>query len=250
MAATQPDKFERLFEQMSDESITLEDGIPPDDVLAAELSLGLLTGDELAQATRRALIDQTFAGLVEYWDIQFSTLTDDIAPVAPPKGVFKKIKADAYPESPKRIWKNLGIVPAFLCAGAAALTLLVALQFGGYMQPDAVTPTSVARVVAQDNSLVVAAAYVEDSGQLFVERQVGVSAQGRSLELWVIAGDAAPVSLGILATNETIDEIIIPENLRNQMVGATLAISDEPFGGSLTGAPTGAVLAAGEITTL
>jgi anti-sigma-K factor RskA len=250
MAATQPDKFERLFEQMSDESITLEDGIPPDDVLAAELSLGLLTGDELAQATRRAHIDQTFVGLVEDWNIQFSTLTDDIAPVAPPKGLFKKIKADAYPESPKRIWQNLGIVPAFLCAGAAAITLLVALQFGGYMQPDTVTPTSVARVVAQDNSLVVVAAYVEDSGQLLVERQIGASAPGRSLELWIIAGDAAPLSLGILATDETINEIIIPENPRDQIVGATLAISDEPVGGSPTGAPTGAVLAAGDITTL
>jgi hypothetical protein len=54
MAATQPDKLERLFEQMSDESINPEDDIPRDDVLAAELSLGLLTGDELAQATRRA----------------------------------------------------------------------------------------------------------------------------------------------------------------------------------------------------
>jgi anti-sigma-K factor RskA len=235
---------------MSDESINPEDDIPRDDVLAAELSIGLLTGDEFAQAARRARIDQTFAGLVEDWDIHFSTLTDDIAPVAPPKCLFKKIKADAYPESPKRIWKNLGIVPAFLCAGAAALTLLVALQFGGYMQTNPVSPTSVARVVAQDNSLVVAAAYVGDSGQLFVERQVGASAQGRSLELWVIAGDAAPVSLGILAIDETIDEIIVPENLRDQMVGATLAISDEPFGGSPTGAPTGAVLAAGEITTL
>jgi anti-sigma-K factor RskA len=137
-----------------------------------------------------------------------------------------------------------------LCAGAAAITLLVALQFGGYMQSDAVTPTSVARVVAQDNSLVVVAAYVEDSGQLFVERQIGASAQGRSLEMWIIAGDAAPLSLGILATDETINEFIIPENFRNQMVGATLAISDEPEGGSPTGAPTGAVLAAGDITTL
>jgi anti-sigma-K factor RskA len=141
-------------------------------------------------------------------------------------------------------------VPAFLCVGAAALTLLVALQFGSYMQPDAVTPTSVARVVAQDNGLVVAAAYVEDSGQLFVERQIGARAQGRSLELWSIAGDAAPLSLGILATDETINEIIIPESLRIKMVGATLAISDEPAGGSPTGAPTGAVLAVGEITTL
>jgi anti-sigma-K factor RskA len=104
MAATQPDKFERLFEQMSYESINPEDDIQRDDVLAAELSRGLLTGDELAQATRRARIDQTFVDLVENWDIHFSTLTDGIAPVAPPKGVFKKIKADAYPESPKRIW--------------------------------------------------------------------------------------------------------------------------------------------------
>jgi anti-sigma-K factor RskA len=60
----------------------------------------------------------------------------------------------------------------------------------------------------------------------------------------------APLSLGILATDETINEFIIPENFRNQMVGATLAISDEPVGGSPTGAPTGAVLAAGDITTL
>ena len=235
---------------MSDEGINPEDDTQRDDVLAAELSRGLLTGDELAQATRRVRIDQTFVDLVENCDIHFSTLTDGIAPVAPPKGVFKKIKADAYPESPKRIWQSLGIVPAFLCAGAAALTLLVALQFGSYMQPDAVTPTSVARVVAQDNGLVVAAAYVEDSGQLFVERQIGARAQGRSLELWIIAGDAAPLTLGILATDETINEIIIPESLRIKKVGATLAISDEPAGGSPTGAPTGAVLAVGEITTL
>lgn len=250
MAAAQPDKFERLFEQMIDESITPEDDTPCDDVLAAELSLGLLTGNELAQATRRARIDQTFAGSVEDWDIHFRTLTEETAPVSPPKGLFKKIKADAYPESPKCIWKNLRIVPAFLCAGAAALTLLVALQLGGYIQTNPVTPTSVARVVAQDNSLVVEAAYVGDSGQLFVERQVGASAQGRSLELWVIAGDGAPVSLGVLAIDETIDEIMVPENLRNQMVGAMLAICDEPFGGSPTGAPTGAVLATGKITAL
>lgn len=65
---------------MSDESIILRHDIPRDDVLAAELSLGLLTGDELAQATRRARIDQTFAVLVEDWDIHFSILTNDTAP--------------------------------------------------------------------------------------------------------------------------------------------------------------------------
>jgi hypothetical protein len=79
------------------------------------------------------------------------TLTDDIAPVAPPKGVFKKIgTADFHPESPETHLANW-IVPAF-CArvprdhavGGVAVWRLHA---------HTVTPTSVARVQAQDNSL-------------------------------------------------------------------------------------------------
>lgn len=235
---------------MTDESIIPEDDFTRDDMIAAELSLGMLTGDELAQAKRRLRTDQTFARLVEGWNIRFTDLTDDIDPIQPPKGLFKKITSNAYPDSPKRLWQQLGIFPAVLGAGAAALVLIVGLQFGGYMGPDAPTPSYIARVVAEDNSLVVAAAYVEDGGRLFVERQTGESAQGRSFELWLIAGDSAPLSLGVLANVENINEITIPEAFRDRLVGATLAITDEPAGGSPTGGPTGAILAAGEITIL
>lgn len=250
MVATQPTKFERLFEQMSDKSIILESDPSSDDVLAAELCLGLLTRDELIQATRRARTDQLFSDLVEDWNIYFSTLMEDISPVEPPISVFKKIKANAYPESSKSIWKNFGLVPALLSAGFVVLTVLIALQFVGNTQSNAITPTFVATIVAQDNSLVVTAAYVHDSGQLFVERQVGASPQGRSLELWFIMSGGVPLSLGVLADDANLDQITIPENLWDRMVGATLAISDEPAGGSPTGSPTGAILATGEITTL
>ncbi len=235
---------------MSDESIIPEDDATRDEMLAAELSLGLLTGDELAQMKRRLLTDQKFARLVEGWNIRLTDLTLDIEPIEPPKGLFKKITSNAYPDSPKRLWQQLSIFPAILGAGAAALVLIVALQFGGYMSPNAPSPSYVARVVSQDATLVVAAAYVEDGGRLFVERQTGESAQGRSFELWLIAGDNAPLSLGVLASSENINEITIPQEYRALLVGATLAISDEPAGGSPTGGPTGAILAAGEITLL
>jgi anti-sigma-K factor RskA len=98
---------------MSDEGINPEDDIQRDDVLAAELSRGLLTGDELAQATRRVRIDQTFVDLVENCDIHFSTLTDGIAPVAPPKGVFKKSKQMPTPKARSAFGKISGLCPPF-----------------------------------------------------------------------------------------------------------------------------------------
>ena len=59
----------------------------------------------------------------------------------------------------------------------------------------------------------------------------------------------APVSLGLLPT-ATNGAILVPVSLRTKLKGGTLAISDEPQGGSTTGAPTGAVLATGQLTII
>ena len=69
------------------------------------------------------------------------------------------------------------------------------------------------------------------------------------LELWAILPDQAPVSLGVLPDSET-TRILVPAELRSQAAQITLAISDEPVGGSPTGAPTGDVLAAGAMSEL
>ncbi|HCP82584.1 MAG TPA: hypothetical protein DIT67_13810 [Octadecabacter sp.] len=249
MAAPQLDKFERLFEQMSDESALTEDDFGSDDILAAELSLGLLSGDALTHAKRRARTDLRFSSLVEDWDIHFSTLTETIEPVAPPKGLFDKITAQAYPESAQRIWHKLGILPAFIGAGAAALVLILALQFGNYMQPATPVASLVAEMVAEDESIIVAAAFVEPSNTLFVEWQVGERLPDRDVELWLVAEGEA-ISLGVLSKEGKITEVSVPEELRSLLIGGALAVSDEPLGGSPTGVATGAVLAVGAITTL
>ena len=64
---------------------------------------------------------------------------------------------------------------------------------------------------------------------------------GQVQELWIIAPDAAPVSLGLLQEAS----LAVPYPTLPQ--GWTLAVSLEPAGGSPTGAPTGPVLAAGVV---
>ncbi len=231
---------------MSDERTIPEDN---DDVIAAELSLGLLSGDALTYAQRRVRTDLRFASLVEDWDMHFSTLTETIEPVTPPNGLFEKITRQAYPDSPHRIWRWLGVLPAFLGAGAAALVLILALQYGNYMQPDTPVASLAAEMIAEDESIIVAAAYVGDSNTLFVEWQVGERLPDRDVELWLVAEGEA-ISLGVLSKEGKITEFTVPAELQNLLTGGALAVTDEPIGGSPTGAATGAVLAVGPITTL
>ena len=77
----------------------------------------------------------------------------------------------------------------------------------------------------------------------------GEEAQGRAFELWAIVPEAAPVSLGLMQEGAAM-RVTLPENLRNRGAEITLAISDEPAGGSPTGAPTGDVLAAAALVEI
>lgn len=95
----------------------------------------------------------------------------------------------------------------------------------------------------------VQATYDEATGRLFVEREAGAAASGRDLELWLIARDDAPVSLGVLPDEER-GVLPVPDTLRDRFAGSAIAISDEPEGGSPTGAPTGDILAVGQVRDL
>ncbi|MEM1233705.1 MAG: anti-sigma factor, partial [Pseudomonadota bacterium] len=84
---------------------------------------------------------------------------------------------------------------------------------------------------------------------LTAARLEGAPEDGRDHELWLILPGEAPVSLGLLDAQGRViaDLSIVPAEV---LAGATLAVSDEPDGGSTTGAPTGAVLAVGNLTLL
>ena len=52
-------------------------GLPEDELIAAEYALGVLAGTERAAAERRIERDPTFANLVEAWEQRLAPLADD-----------------------------------------------------------------------------------------------------------------------------------------------------------------------------
>ena len=78
----------------------------------------------------------------------------------------------------------------------------------------------------------------------------GDRAAGRDFELWVIEGNDAPESLGVIPVGANVRIAVSPELERKIAAGSVFAISLEPEGGSPTGAPTGPVVAAGGLATI
>lgn len=91
--------------------------------------------------------------------------------------------------------------------------------------------------------------YDPDAAGLRVQQAAGTPADARAQELWLIVGEAAPVSLGLLSDDRR-TLISGDAEMGALLPTTTLAVSNEPLGGSPTGARKGDVLAAGAITPL
>lgn len=224
---------------------------------AAEYVLGL-TGAaerrafEAEMASFPALQDEVMG-----WDEDLIALSEAIDPVQPGPHVQAGLERRLFGEvtearaglfSSLGFWRGLGL------AGVAASAALAVLLFTGLPQPTApVAPPAAtlytAQVAAEDGALQLAALYDPALGVLTVNRVAGQAAEGRALELWLIAGQDAPVSLGVLPADPR-GRLQVPDALAVKFEGGVLAISDEPPGGSPTGAPTGAVLAVGPAVAL
>lgn len=224
--------------------------------LTAEYVLGLLTPEEIAAYEEVLGIDPDLRAEYAFQADRMVALTDDIAPVTPPPHVLARIKATLFHESAGedrmaargRSWlQRLGLLPAMAVGLVAALGVLwIVTTIVPPADGPVPGPSYVAQIAAADESLVVQARYDAAAGNLVVDRAVGAARDGRALELWLIAGDNPPVSLGLLPEGRTGTVPVSPE-LALSLAGGTLAISDEPPGGSPTGAPTGDVLAVGQV---
>ncbi len=159
-----------------------------------------------------------------------------MASIAPSARVRRALLRRLFPR-PRRARAWLG--------GLVAAAALAALAFLGLrlVEPAPLVPVEIA---AEDGALAIAASFDPDAGRLAVERLEGAAPPGRVLELWLIAGEAAPVSIGVLP-EDGVAAFVLGSGLASLVPGATLAVSEEPPGGSPTGAPTGAVLATGAV---
>lgn len=219
-----------------------------DHILAGEYALGLLSAEEAAAFDARMGRDPDLRAAYAQWVEDFAAMTDDLTPQAPPAHVWQRLEAGLFPDArPRARWpRRLALWGGGL---ATAAVLALALVTGGDWRTPPQLPVEAlyrAEVAAEDRSLVVEAVYDAATGTLLLDRAAGAPAPGRSLELWLIAGEAAPVSLGLLPEDRR-GALPVSDALRPRLPGAVLAVSDEPRGGSPTGAPTGEVLATGAV---
>jgi anti-sigma-K factor RskA len=218
-----------------------------DDIaLAAEYVVGLLEGEELRTFETRLAAEPALRLQVDNWAEDLVVLTDGIMAVLPPHGGKQALMRRLFPEAqrrprwtPDRLW-------AGLLSGAAVAALAVWLVnpalLGGGGEPD-----YTARIAAENGSLVIEARFDADTQRLELERTAGVVPEDGDYELWLLQGEEVR-SLGVLPREAT-GVIEVRAELVPTFQGGSLAVSEEPLGGSPTGQP-GPVVAVASITEL
>lgn len=206
----------------------MTDALHDDDAMAAEYVLGVQDLAERARVEARMKYDAAFAALIDAWQNRLSGLNDFYAEVPAPN-LMPQIEARLFPVAakPQRSWFGW-------LAGAAALAAVVV--FFALPQPQAPLLATIAADSQAADALSYEARY--EDGTLTVTRVAGsLAPAGQVYELWIIAPDTAPLSLGLLADASLSVTTPAPK-------GWTLAITLEPAGGAPGGIPSGPVVAA------
>lgn len=237
--------------------------IPPEEFeqLAAEHALGVLAGNELAEASARFAGDAEFRSAVNSWRGRLAPLLEEVEPVAPPAGLWPRIEqligapvtGGNVVQLRRRVTVWQGIAGASTALAAALALVLVSRPPPSVVPaptspPAATAPSLVAVLGGEEQPAAMFASWNPDSRSLTLAATDGAGAQpGRARELWVIPADGTPRSLGLIAERAR-SRISVAEALARQLrQGATLAVSVEPPGGSPTGLPTGPVIASGKL---
>lgn len=217
-----------------------------DTVIVAEYTLGLMDPAEAKAFAIKLTEDSKLRAEYIRWTEHFSKLSNEIEAVEPPAhlkaNIHKRLFGEVETTTSAGGWFNLR------WAGALAFTCVLAIMLYINM-PATFTPTYTAQLSSEENALNLTALYDENKQSLKLASFQGTPAPGRDFELWLIVAEQAPVSLGVM-TSIANKSIMIPSDLAGSLNGATLALSDEPLGGSPTGSPTGAVLVAGTVQAI
>ena len=230
---------------------------PPDDeddYLAAEYALGLLDGAERDAFTRRLATSPILVQNLRTWEEHFVGFSNDIKDVNPPRKVQENLEKRLFGVAEQShtsvgLWSSLKLWRGLAAGLLAGVVLVAGFNLRQFMEPQLNPQVLVAEVAGETGGLKMLALYDQEKGELRLNRVAGAPQSDRSFELWLIAGQDAPVSLGVMPA-EANGQITVPVALRDKFAAGVLAISDEPKGGSPTGAPTGAVLATGKLTLI
>jgi anti-sigma-K factor RskA len=217
--------------------------------LAGEYVLGLLEPMQQREVEAALASNATLRSAVAFWEEQLHPLSSLAAPAEPPADLWNKIAArlDQTPQVSARWWNRPAPwrwATGGFAASAAALLLYIAL--GGL--PSA--PHYIATLHSpqqQDRTSFIAT--VGRNGLTIRTVTAASPPPGRAYELWAIApGATAAQAIGVIPENGVLRVASLPPDVQ---LGATLAISLEPPGGSPDKhKPSGPVLFAGAIESL
>jgi anti-sigma-K factor RskA len=223
--------------------------------LAAEHALGVLSGEERAEAQRLMLADPAFARAVDEWGARLAPLGEGFAEAEVPDlwpAIAARIDGEAERATRHlRLWRGAAILSGTLAASlAAALILTPAPKPVTIVKTVARAPDQLA--VAQlggEAGALLAANYDPAQGDLRI-RSLSLPASDRAPELWVIPAGGPPRSLGLVDPRGT-TRVTVPARLRALLVdGATLAITMEPVAGAPHAGPSGPPVATGRISKI
>lgn len=220
---------------------------PQDIATAGEYVLGTLPHAEREAFRLRLLAEPLLSAEVARWETHFDPIADEVTPVNPPVRVWDMIDRRLF-APPKaelkfglaRLWKSLAFGSAFAAVGMVLMLLLG--------EPDRAIDRQlwVSDMVSADSSVRLTALYDESDGEMRVSVAGTPPTEGRDFELWLIQGDRAPISLGVMP-HQGQAAMPIPPQLRTLLANATLAITDEPAGGAPGGVATGPIIAQAEM---
>jgi len=246
---------------MADAALTPEER----DTLAAEFALGVLEGEERAQALRLQLSDAGFREAVGAWEFRLGQLYNATAEVTPPNlwpviearlpqgGAANNNDGGAVIGMTRRLqlWRTTSLLSG---AAAAALAILVVTRPGPQAPapiPAAPATTAIVAKLGEGNAPAqLVANYDPDKGEMRI-RAIQLPPSGNlSPELWVIPAGGAPSSLGLVAAQGA-TSVKVSATLRQLLKdGATLAVTMEPREGAPHAAPSSTPIAAGTMHML
>lgn len=248
------------------------------DLLAAEYVLGVLDTRARHDAQDRMQRDAAFAADVARWESWFSPWLESIVPVKPPATLWARVRSTLWQhELPARstqvssatrpsLWENLGFwrglaAGGFAVAVASVGALLLTTRQLPAPAPTAPAPIAVAlppaaaapmvvSLLQEDGTTAYTATVDAIRGTVVLVPVQLAGDQTLSPELWLIPAGDRPHSLGMIERGKAM-VVSIPASLRDAAsTDGLFAISLEPAGSQVHAAPTGPVVAKGNVIRL
>ncbi len=227
--------------------------------LAGEYVLRTLSDAERRRVETAMVRDPELVAEIRNWEQRLSGLATSTPPVEPPVALWSRIntaidkvgkpRPGDEPQTAEIVtlrrrvgaWRASAIVAGALAAGLAAVVIA-----GPLIEPAPGAGERYVAIVNRGGDLPALLVNVDVATGVVAVRSVSAEAPpDRSHELWYIGEGQDPFSLGVLDRIGGELRVAIGDVRNFEPTDAVFAVTDEPRGGSPTGAPTGPVVYTG-----